>query len=664
MILLNNIEIIFDQEVVLESSKLTIYEGVLTAIIGESGSGKTSLLNLLGLDRVKQNMPYYYNDLSLSIEEQEKFKRDHIFYIYQDENFVDYLTCKEHIELMFKMRNAVYTQQDIDYLLNKVALQIDKDIYPATLSGGEKQRLAIAMALARNSSLIICDEITASLDEENTQNIIEILKELAHKENKMIVLSTHDSQVYRQCDQIYQIENKQLKLIKTCEPSIQKTPLNNVSMDQKIPLFLGVKSFFKGKGWRLIQIILMTIVIVMCGVGYKAGIQFTHHLNALKDKVNANVYYITHSSEQNPYSVLSSQVAYTLEQQEAIKEIEELGEIFPYIIFENYGREDLLYQYELEMNGVKKSIFLTEEKQFGVTTISLPYYGNENLDYSCIGTINKDGEIYLTSSLADLLGIKEVREETKLTFYVNVPIAKQAPIQNNEMPIYTLQEVQYVIRGILDPYYTNIQGFYVTYLPYQDMLDIQQQVSINEVYTEERQKWEPNAYITSLDRSVDVTKIQEKLTAIDNNIFIYSVDDLLDSGVGELASSEPFIRMFLIIFFTIAVGLTIIFGYFLNKKEHKNCVLLKKRGFTNKQLLKTTGIKGLCHTFALIALSLPLTLFVQWIADKMNLVIISAKTIQYSSEWQISIVISLLLSMILSICTYLFEGVDILRKKE
>lgn len=178
---------------VLQNMKCKITEGEFIVIMGESGCGKTTFLNIIsGILKGYQGEVYFHNiplhDRSISM--LTKIRGEELGMIFQDFQLIDFLNVKENIKLI----NSNMKEEDLDELLKKLNILEIKDKEISKLSGGQKQRVAIARALAGDRKIILADEPTASLDAKTSREIMEIFKNL-HKEGYTIVMITHSPQI-------------------------------------------------------------------------------------------------------------------------------------------------------------------------------------------------------------------------------------------------------------------------------------------------------------------------------------------------------------------------------------------------------------------------------------------------------------------------------------
>ena len=184
-------------------------DGKMYAIVGRSGSGKSTLISLLaGLDEPKTG-EIYINDESLSKMDRDKFRRENVGMIFQSYYLLPQLTARENVELSLELAKKTESKKKLaNELLEQVGLtEFHGKKRAVQLSGGEQQRVAIARAIAPNPPIILADEPTGNLDNANSDNIVKILKELAHEDNKCVIVITHASEVAAEADVVYKMND-------------------------------------------------------------------------------------------------------------------------------------------------------------------------------------------------------------------------------------------------------------------------------------------------------------------------------------------------------------------------------------------------------------------------------------------------------------------------
>jgi ABC-type lipoprotein export system ATPase subunit len=201
-----------DLEVVaLQGLDLHIEPGELLAIIGNSGSGKSTLLNMLGgLDRPSAGNLLVDGKHMLKMTERDlvKYKRETVGFVWQNNarNLIPYLTALENVELPILLQGRRKRQRALE-LLEAVGLRHRARNRLSELSGGEQQRVAIAIALANRPKLLLADEPTGSVDSAMAEQILDLFRELNRNMGLTVVIVTHDPEVARKVDRVVAIRD-------------------------------------------------------------------------------------------------------------------------------------------------------------------------------------------------------------------------------------------------------------------------------------------------------------------------------------------------------------------------------------------------------------------------------------------------------------------------
>ena len=206
MLKVSKIEKSYGASKVLRGIDFRMEEGERIAIMGPSGSGKSTLLNCIGgIDRPDNGEILFEGQSLTSLSEQElcELRRNKISTIFQFFHLLPTLTARENIEfpMLLNSVSAKERNQKVEELLNAVKIQHRACAFPHELSGGEKQRVAIARSLSMRPKLILADEPTGNLDSKNTDSVLELIEKLSKQHGIAMLLVTHNEEVTKICDQ-------------------------------------------------------------------------------------------------------------------------------------------------------------------------------------------------------------------------------------------------------------------------------------------------------------------------------------------------------------------------------------------------------------------------------------------------------------------------------
>ena len=215
---LNNINKYFGKDTaqvhVLRDLNFTAEKGKLILILGPSGSGKSTFLTIAGGLQSADSGQVMINDKDISAfsaKERDNLRLNQIGFILQAYNLVPYLTVAEQFTLVDKIKKVNnLSKEALNQLLIKLGIDNLINKYPDQLSGGQKQRVAIARALYTNPEIILADEPTAALDSAKVKEVGSLLANLAHDQNKAILVVTHDVRLEKFADEIYQLDDGNL----------------------------------------------------------------------------------------------------------------------------------------------------------------------------------------------------------------------------------------------------------------------------------------------------------------------------------------------------------------------------------------------------------------------------------------------------------------------
>ncbi|MDY6339059.1 MAG: ABC transporter ATP-binding protein [Saccharofermentans sp.] len=195
----------------LRGLSLTVCKGEFLSIMGNSGSGKTTLLNIIGLVEKPTSGKLFIDGSAaeeLSERQRAKIRNERIGFVFQNYALIPYYTAYENISvpLLINNVNPKECRDRINYCLKLVDMEKYKNKRVSKLSGGEKQRIAIARAIANKPDIILADEPTGALDSENGQKVMELLVKL-HELGNTIIMVTHNEELAKMTDRTVYIKD-------------------------------------------------------------------------------------------------------------------------------------------------------------------------------------------------------------------------------------------------------------------------------------------------------------------------------------------------------------------------------------------------------------------------------------------------------------------------
>ena len=199
---------------VLEDVNCRFETGVFYALVGKSGAGKSTLLSLMaGLDLPTEGEILFEGRSTAGMDLSE-YRRRYASVIYQDFALLPLLTVQENIQ--YPMALCGVPPQEAAPQARELARRVSLpeellDRYPSRISGGEQQRVAIARSLTLDRRLLLADEPTGNLDSENSDIVIDLLRRLAHEEDRCVIVVTHDLSVMDQADVTYRVRDHRLE---------------------------------------------------------------------------------------------------------------------------------------------------------------------------------------------------------------------------------------------------------------------------------------------------------------------------------------------------------------------------------------------------------------------------------------------------------------------
>ncbi|MBR7554671.1 ABC transporter ATP-binding protein [Allobacillus sp. GCM10007491] len=202
------------EENILKGISLSLKEGEITALVGTSGSGKSTLLTIAAGLQPASNGEVLFdgnNLTTMSAEQVRKIRAKEFGFVFQFAHLVPFLTVEEQLMLMLEVSGSTLSKKEqkneVDQILDVIGMKHRKNAYPSSLSGGEKQRVAVARAIIHKPKVLFADEPTASLDSKRSKDMMELIRDLTKKMNITTLMVTHDEEMLSYVDRILQMSD-------------------------------------------------------------------------------------------------------------------------------------------------------------------------------------------------------------------------------------------------------------------------------------------------------------------------------------------------------------------------------------------------------------------------------------------------------------------------
>ena len=573
-------------------------KGELVSIVGESGSGKSTLMNIIGgLDSdYTGQIKIDGADLKSFKEKQlDDYRKKKIGFVFQSFNLIPHLSILDNVTIALTLSNvkeSVKNAKAID-ILTKLGLKDHIKKKPTQLSGGQKQRVAIARALINDPDIILADEPTGALDSETTTQILDILKDIADNENKLVIMVTHSEKVAKISSRIVEIsdgkiirdekksdykknppkekliENVEQKESETADKSKKKSKEGHLSFYSALKL--SFHNMWASKTKNILMAVGVSISLIALILMLSLGSGLTGYIDTLaQDYSNPNYVTISKSGYDRDGNELEESANPMIPRMFETSEIEEIaGDLNNYLQSQNsdfqvitsgeeqnltYGFSTVtmgmgyIYPYQPEVQppqeGQGQEDTLAEETQVPgdepsqqdaemilYTYTTPPYYSEENL---IAGTMSGMDEIMLSSAALEFLGLENAEDIENGDYYVTLSIN----MTYDNMLIRINKPVK--VTAIIDV--SVFSNMMVLYLSYDFLNECVMEAQINE-----------GALPTGIKPSLLFIETDSKdTTDLINNYISSNRKDLSGSVEEQLAS------MFSEMMSTFSIGLAII----------------------------------------------------------------------------------------------------------
>lgn len=640
MIEIKNLNISFGDKVILNNASFHTSPGVLTIIRGKSGSGKSTFLKTF---QFAYECEYIYEGQRIDEQDQDsrqQFIYDHMVNVPQIPLFIEGMTIEEHIKQLVKLgyqRNGIYEEKfGIDSLRKK---------YPRNLSGGEKTRVAICLAIMSQPEILILDEPTAALDASYAIEMIKYLKEYA-EEGHYVIVATHDQRMIEEADVLYKVDQTLI---------LEKENKRETSLIAQIPHNHKLFTLhFSHRTFRIVMNILVAFTMIICAYSYNV---YGHYNASYEQKINTiasrdlTVYKEKMSNDY--YSYNGSEFPMTQSDYKKIKSVKNI--------------ESVKWRYEKEYDDVMRlgldsetQLKYQEAKLTGkkcnqtINLVSMQVYDNED-DYTNLTVKHNDNKgVYISNQLLSNqdISVDSINmDDLKLKFYLPIPMYDASGITQTGIDLegseyvdvntvlVDLVEVELPVRGILKEgteissnSYSGTKSIYVPrsvinqyrktyhatqskvlygvpgeegmdYTYYEGSLPSTYTMSdVNQVVVET--PWKPGAYTVRVDSLKNIDKVTQELEKLGFNVEGVFVDN---SAINKLISNnQKVLIQFMIIVFVLLYGFYFYLKYLILKEEKQTRDFLYNLGFTTKRINNSFNLTYIKNSLMLAVLGVVL----------------------------------------------------------
>lgn len=552
-----------------KKQSLLIPEHHLTFIQGLSGSGKTTLLYKLGLISYDQDYHYMYHKqdfITLSRRQQTKLRRYSIGYVFQDYGLLENMTVTECLKYYCYLSGEPFELAAMRTLLDKVHLYHDFNQKVMTLSGGEKQRLAIACALLKKPEILILDEPTSALDEINEREIFQLLKDLLKTENCTIIVASHSYIAKEYADCIYEMNEQGIVLKKECQDDpimfIQKSKHQQVRF-----LLYYLKHCFQNE--RLINIF-MIIVLTLGSLG-------TFIIQKSIDQAQVGIDYQMSRLSDFQIMIESNDVAQKLG---VYNKASPLSQDFIEGIQNHSGVKRVYPFYDLSVQ--------VDSRQIPV----YPLYPENQLNGKLFQTIQEDRHLYPSyHSIYQLLNDKNDYHLSEFIFNNETKVIQQIPVSgilSIGMNVAYDRSLDYMLMN------------------YEDMEIVATQGGVQPV---------KSAYVIFCENIDSLVSVEEYIKNYSENV---NINDAFQDVNLLMNTKSDTIRMYTMEKYITIILFALIFAYMCYwslKRREKELTILKANGVMFNEFIYILNIDQLLK----MVLSLILVLLLSWILNIQSL---------------------------------------------
>lgn len=663
MIALSNITLKFEHTLI-KRGAITIPDNLITVITGKSGSGKTSLLYLIGLISSNTSYEYIFDGKPIDLKSDTKLsnvRKKQIGYVFQDNSLIESLSIADNIKHSAKIAGHTLSEDEVVDYLTQVHLDVDCSKYPRILSGGERQRLAIACAMAKNPALIVADEPTSALDRENSILIMDIFRSFANKRGKKVVVASHNQMVTEAADVVYEIAEEKIVLKRgeaiPTEKSIVEDGFEHVPFSFAHSIKYAVKTMKRSKFLKALMIVLCAISIALAACISGIGEGLVKHQESLLETISdKEVFLINFTAPLQTYVDVDENLSISAAEETAISKISSIDSIYPYLEFRSVGYDFIQDTFfdscnvEVATDGRASTYTFNEANDHYKKIVVAPYYKEDNVEKRVINSFETDAteKIYFSYELANVLGLANSSlSDVQISLSIGVPmgttdvnlnVSSSESSYMADIDVSKIAPISFELSGVLDHDFKNrrsASGNMIIYMPIDTMLRYMNSIKATidpSLFHKDYgiNEWRPSAYVSFVKNYNDIDFTVEKLEKINPNFKAVSAYQDIDS-MNELLSNVRDTASWIIIAVLVIVLILMAIIYINSTVGRKyEFAILKANGLNNRETLKIALSEAFIQLFGITIFALIIALLISGIVNLLfsfNVLTLSIKTV-------------------------------------
>lgn len=615
------------QKPIFKNTTMELPSTSFACIQGKSGSGKTTLLKLLIFDLKLDSGEILYN--GNEIHSQEDFLFNHISYIDQEGQFFPNMNIYQHFYFYAQLHGITLSKEDVLYYLKEVNLEnIEVKKSPSYLSTGQRKRFLIALALMMHKDILLLDEPTSSLDNDNKKILIDLLKKLSQK--ILVVCTSHDDYLISQADQIYTIRDYQI--IKEKETVVKELLLEEQNHKPQKLNYYKYKNLKLKIMFSIIFIIgVITIVMVSFGVSVNVFLNLDVNTSTHINETNGLIFYKVPDArwlDMEEYDFIDN------EDIRNIQDVEGIKSVIPYYVVADWRDGEIKTMTVENSSGTKKEISYYWEKMS-------KYYNKDwyakiaIFSYDPLQHIQLNGKdiqgTYIDENFADFIN-EDINKGLKLSLNFEFPYqyfeTKTMYTEMNEEVkeigcLHKASDIEISVDGVLpDNVYNGIDGtaidssnFLRIYMPVKEVQSLLKNNAMNQtkhIYDH------PMTYLILCEQD-NKEDIKLKIEGM-NELYRVRYQNLNTYQVVESGHSIHYTTLFIDLILILAVSLLCYYYIRIRKQE---IVILKHNGLKNKIKRYYTIDYIYLDTIWFVVSIIALVIYIRWSGFITNWILIS-----------------------------------------